>query len=102
LLVARVRGHVLDAPHDESAHLGLGRAIDETGGLGEARERLLETISGYVMRAWSLGAARITIVGTDPLRRAGDAAEAIAEISASTGLGVDVLGHDEEALVALV
>jgi exopolyphosphatase / guanosine-5'-triphosphate,3'-diphosphate pyrophosphatase len=102
LLVAKVRGHGLEAPHDESAHLGLGRAIDETGGLGEARERLVETISGYTMRAWALGATRITIVGTDPLRRARDAADAIAEITASTGLEVGVLGHDEEALVALI
>jgi len=102
LLVAKVRGHGLEAPHDESAHLGLGRAIDETGELGEARERLVETISGYAMRAWALGATRITIVGTDPLRRAADAGEAIAEIGASTGLDVGVLGHDEEALVALI
>ena len=102
LLVAKVLGHGLGTPHDESAHLGLGRAIDETGGLGEARERLVETISGYAMRARALGATRITIVGTDPLRRAADAREAIDEIAASTGLEVGVLGHDEEALVALI
>jgi len=102
LLVAKVRGHGLEAPYDESAHLGLGRAIDETGELGEARERLVETISGYAMRAWALGASRITIVGTDPLRRAADAGEVIAEIASSTGLEVGVLGHDEEALVALI
>ena len=102
LLVAKVRGHLLEPAHDESAYLGLGRAIDETGGLGVARPRLVETISNYAMRAWSLGAQRITIVGTDPLRRAGDAAEAIAEIAASTGLEVGVLDHEEEALVALI
>jgi exopolyphosphatase/guanosine-5'-triphosphate,3'-diphosphate pyrophosphatase len=102
LLVARVHGHVLETLHDESAFLGLGRAIDETGGLGEARGALVETISGYAMRAWSLGATTITIVGTDPLRRATDSRQAIDEISASTGLDVNVLGHDEEVLVALV
>lgn len=102
LLVASVRGHLLEPSYDESAYLGLGRAIDETGGLGQAREPLVETISNYAMRAWSLGAARITIVGTDPLRRAADAPEAIAAIAASTGLDVGVLDHDEEALVALV
>lgn len=102
LLVANVRGHVLEPAYDESAYLGLGRAIDETGGLGEARERLVETISNYAIRAWSLGAATITIVGTDPLRRAADAPEAIAAIAASTGLDVGVLDHDEEALAALI
>lgn len=102
LLVANVRGHVLEPRHDESAFLGLGRSIDESGGLGDARERLVETISNYAMRAWALGATRITIVGTDPLRRASDAAQAIDAIAASTGLEVRVLGHDEEALVALI
>jgi exopolyphosphatase/guanosine-5'-triphosphate,3'-diphosphate pyrophosphatase len=102
LLVAKVRGHLLESPHDESAHLGLGRAIDETGGLGPAREQLVGTISSYAMRAWSLGATTITIVGTDPLRRASDGAQAIEEIATSTGLEVGVLGHEEEALVALI
>lgn len=102
LLVARVRGHVLETLHDESAFLGLGRAIDETGGLGDARAGLVGTISGYAMRAWALGATTITIVGTDPLRRASDAGPAIGDIAAATGLEVLVLGHDEEALVALI
>lgn len=102
LLVSEVRGHLLGSRHDESAHLGLGRAIDQTGGLGESRTLLLETISAFATRAWSLGATSVTIVGTDPLRRAADAEEAIAGIVASTGLGVAVLSHDEEALVALI
>jgi len=102
LLVAKVRGHGLEVPYDESAHLGLGRAIDANGELGEARQRLVETIDGYAMRAWAMGATTITIVGTDPLRRAADAADAIAAITTSTGLEVSVLSHDEEALVALV
>src|ERR1043165_8004809 len=102
LLVARVHGHVLETLHDESAFLGLGSAIDETGGLGGARPKLVETMSGYAMRAWSLGATGLAIVATDPLRRASDAAQAIAEITAATGLRVVVLSHDEEALVALI
>jgi len=102
LLVATSQGHALQTVHDESAFLGLGAAIGGTGELGEARATLVETISGYAMRAWSLGATTITIVGTDPLRRATDAGAAIAEISAATGLDVLVLSHDEEALVALI
>jgi exopolyphosphatase / guanosine-5'-triphosphate,3'-diphosphate pyrophosphatase len=102
LLVATVRGHVLEARHDESAFLGLGRAIDQTGELGVARPQLVETISTFVMQAWSLGASTITIVGTDPLRRAADAGSAVGEIAASTGVNVAVLGHEEEAFVALI
>ncbi len=102
LLVANVRGHVLEPLHDESAFLGLGRSIDESGGLGEARARLVETISNYAMRAWALGATRITIVGTDPLRRAADADETVGDIAGATGLEVGILGHVEEALVSLI
>ena len=102
LLVAKVRGHLLETLHDESAFLGLGRSIDEGGALGEARSGLVETITNYTMRAWSLGATTITLVGTDPLRRAADATVVIAEIAAATGLEVTVLGHEEEALIALV
>jgi len=102
LLVARVHGHVLETLLDESAFLGLGSAIDETGEIGAARPGLLETLSGYAMRARSLGATSLTIVATDPLRRASDATAAIADITASVGNEVVVLSHDEEALVALI
>ena len=102
LLVAKVRGHALEELHDESAFLGLGRAIDEAGDLAEARPRLVETLSGFAMRAWSLGATELTVVGTDPLRRSPDADAARAEITAATGVEVDVLSHEEEALVALI
>jgi len=102
LLVAKVRGHTLETVHDESAFLGLGRAIDEVGVLGEARGQLVETISTYATLSRSLGATTLTIVATDPLRRATDAAAAVAEISAAIGLEVVVLGHEEEALVALI
>jgi len=102
LLVANVRGHLLETRYDESAYLGLGRAIDETGDLGETRQGLVDTISSYTMRAWSLGATTITIVGTDPLRRAADAGIAVTEIAAKTGVDVGILNHAEEALVALV
>jgi exopolyphosphatase / guanosine-5'-triphosphate,3'-diphosphate pyrophosphatase len=102
LIVTKVRGHLLELVHDESAYLGLGRAIDEGGGLGTSREALVGTMSNYAMRAWSLGAKTVTVVGTDPLRRASDAGVAIADIGASTGLEVAVLSHDEEALVALI
>jgi exopolyphosphatase/guanosine-5'-triphosphate,3'-diphosphate pyrophosphatase len=102
LLVSTVRGHALETVHDESAFLGLGRAIDATGGLGDARPRLVETMSAYAAQARSLGATKLTVVATDPFRRAADADAAIAEIRSSIGIDVAVLSHDEEALVSLI
>jgi exopolyphosphatase/guanosine-5'-triphosphate,3'-diphosphate pyrophosphatase len=102
LLVAEVGGPELRERHDESAFLGLGRRIDEHGRLGTARAGLRETIEGFVATAASIGAQTITIVGTDPLRRAPDGAEAIREIQSTTGIDVTVLTHEQEAFLALL
>jgi len=102
LLVAEVGSHELQAQHDESAHLGLGRAIDEDGRLGSARATLVDTLAGFAARATSLGAQTLTIVATDPLRRATDARDALDDVRASTGLDITILSHEEEALLALV
>jgi exopolyphosphatase/guanosine-5'-triphosphate,3'-diphosphate pyrophosphatase len=102
LLVAEVDGHALRVVHDESAFLGLGRRLIETGRLGSARSTLWETIAGYAAHAAALGARTITLVGTDPLRRAADSRGAVDDIRASTGLDVAVLEHEEEAMLALV
>ena len=88
LLVAEVDGHELRVVHDESAFLGLGRRLIDTGRLGAARSTLRETLEGYVAQASALGARTISLVGTDPLRRAADARGAIDDILASTGIEV--------------
>jgi exopolyphosphatase/guanosine-5'-triphosphate,3'-diphosphate pyrophosphatase len=102
LLVAEVDGHALRVVHDESAFLGLGRRLIETGRLGSARSTLREAIEGYVAHAGNLGARTITLVGTDPLRRAADSRGAVEDIRASTGIEVAVLEHEEEAMLALI
>src|SRR5262245_61125694 len=91
LLVAEVDGHELRVVHDESAFLGLGRRLTETGRLGAARSTLRETIEGYVAHGAALGARTITLVGTDPLRRAADRRGAVDDIRAATGIDVAVL-----------
>jgi exopolyphosphatase / guanosine-5'-triphosphate,3'-diphosphate pyrophosphatase len=102
LLVATVHGHGLDEVFDESAFLGLGRIIDHEGELGSGQAILIDTIQRYAARARDLGAAPVTLAGTDPLRRAPDAALAIRRIQAATGLDVATLSHEEEALIALL
>ena len=103
LLVAVVRGHRLEPLLDISAFLGLGHAVDERGELGpELRGGLVDTLRDYVGQARTLGAERLTIVATDPLRRARDGAEAAAAIEAETGLRTHVVGHDEEAYLTLL
>jgi exopolyphosphatase/guanosine-5'-triphosphate,3'-diphosphate pyrophosphatase len=102
LLVAEVHTHGLEPLHDESAFLGLGRIVDAEGRLNGARADLVKTLLRYRRQAASLGASSIHVVGTDPLRRATDAPDLVARIRAATGLGIAILSHREEALVALL
>jgi len=102
LLVARVVGRRVEPLHDESAFLGLGRTIDRDGRLGEARAELTATLASYKIAALSRDADAITVVATDPLRRAPDAADAVAEIAAATGVEVATISHEEEAVIALL
>jgi exopolyphosphatase/guanosine-5'-triphosphate,3'-diphosphate pyrophosphatase len=102
LLIARVSGRRVESIHDESAFLALGRTIDRDGRLGAARAELTATLASYKIAALSRDAAAITVVATDPLRRAPDAAEATVEIEAATGIHVTTISHEEEASVALL
>ncbi len=103
LLVAEVHGHRVVPIIDESATLGLGSVVDERGELGfQAGTHLVEALEGFAATARSLAAASIAFVATDPLRRAADAEAVIRVVAARTGVEVEVLRHEEEALLALL
>jgi hypothetical protein len=102
LLVAVVRDHRLEPLVDESVFLGLGTAAD-SGSIGEAnRGALVAALTGYADAARQLGARVITFVGTDPLRRAGDARRVVMEVERRTGVPLHVLSHEEEACLNLI
>ncbi len=103
LLVAAIVGHRLRPLTDELVFLGLGAAVDSQAHLGSAgREELVAALSRYASTARALDAATITFMGTEPIRRAGDAARIVAEVEASTGIPLHVLTHEEEAYLTLV
>ena len=102
LLVATVGRRQVAELVDESAFLGLGRTIDRDGGIGPARDELLATLAEFAEHARAFGAERTIVVGTDPLRRAPDAADVIAEAATFAGLDVGVLSQEEEAFIALL
>jgi exopolyphosphatase/guanosine-5'-triphosphate,3'-diphosphate pyrophosphatase len=103
LLVAAVGGHRLEPLVDESVFLGLGDRIDAEGYLGSAaRGRLVAALVGYADTARRLGATAITFVGTEPMRRAADAATVTAEVERASGVALHVLGHDEEGILNLL
>jgi exopolyphosphatase/pppGpp-phosphohydrolase len=103
LLVARPERSGLVVLDDESSFLGLGAAVDGPGSLdAPGRATLLTTVRAYVDTARAAGASEPILMGTEPLRRLGDAPRIVAEISAATGLPLAVLDHAEEALLTLV
>ena len=103
LLVAAVAGHDLEPLVDESVFLGLGTAIAKHGYLGaSARAELADALSTYAQTARGLEALDISFIGTEPIRRAADAAAIVAEVWAATGAPLHVVSHEEEAFLTLI
>ena len=103
LLVAAVDGHRLLPLADESAFIGLGAAVDEAGAFGaEVRLALVGALEAFAKTARGLGAAELILVGTDPFRRAADAAPAMAEVEEALGLPLLAISPSEEALLTLL
>ena len=96
-------GHELTPLVDESAFLGLGDAVHGGGSLGStARGELAATLERYAGSARDLGATSIVLLGTEPLRRAADAARIVHEVGRATGVPFHVLSHEEEAYLTLI
>jgi exopolyphosphatase/pppGpp-phosphohydrolase len=103
LLVAAVRGHELLPLADESVFLGLGDRVATDGYLGtELRRELVDALARYAQTARALGADEVTFVGTEPIRRAADAATLVHEVEARTGITLHVLDHHEEGILNLL
>lgn len=103
LLVASVTDYSLQPIADASVFLELGRAVRQHSVLGEdARGQLTDALLAYAEAARGRGATRIAFVGTEPLRRAADAARVIHEVHRACGVPLHVLSHEEEALLTIV
>ncbi len=103
LLVAAITGHQLRPVVDESAFLGLGATVDGQAHLGmAARGELVETLVRYATTARQLGAATITFLGTEPIRRAGDGSRIVEAVESASGVPLHVLTHEEEAYLTLI
>src|SRR4030067_274942 len=77
---------------------GKGGAAARQGGLEPAdRGMIVTTLEDYVDLARAAGASRITLIGTEPLRRAANASEVLAMVRRATGLPLRVLSVREEA-----
>jgi exopolyphosphatase / guanosine-5'-triphosphate,3'-diphosphate pyrophosphatase len=103
VVVAEVGDHRLRPFLDESVFLGLGAAVDTRAHLGQAaRAELAAVLGSYAERSRALRATSVTLLGTEPLRRAADGARIVDEVERSTGVPLHVLSHEEEAYLTMV
>jgi exopolyphosphatase/guanosine-5'-triphosphate,3'-diphosphate pyrophosphatase len=103
LLVAEIDGHRIVPLLDESVFLGLGDRITADGRIGSvAAQELIASLAVYAGSARQLGATRVTIAGTEPMRRADDAAAVVHAVETRTGVPFHVLDHAEEGLLTLL
>lgn len=103
LLVAAVGDHRVNPLLDESVFLGLGDRVSTDGYLGmAAREELVGVLATYVDTARRIGATHVTLIGTEPLRRAEDGHALVQAVEARTGVPLHVLDHDEEGMLTLL
>ena len=100
LLLTELGGEVL---RDESELLGLGAMVDMEGFIPEdGLKAMVEVLGRYAGEAADEGAGTITLVATEPLRRASNRSLAKAAVQAATGLELHVLSHEEEALLTVL
>lgn len=103
LLLAEIDGDGLTFLRDESVLLGLGAVVDMEGFIPDDELRAaIDALSGYVELAQADGAEWVTLLGTEPLRRASNRSRFCAAAEAATDRPFLVLGHDEEALLTVL
>ena len=100
LLLTVLDGEVPIVLRDESVLLGLGAMVDMEGRISdEVAAAAIEALVEYVEAAEEEGAESITLLGTEPLRRASNRSQFCEAVEAATGLPLLVLSHEEEALL---
>lgn len=67
-----------------------------------ARAELTATLVGHATTARGLGATHVTLLGTEPIRRAADAAAIVDEVVMASDAPLHVLSHEEEAYLTII
>jgi exopolyphosphatase/guanosine-5'-triphosphate,3'-diphosphate pyrophosphatase len=102
LVSERIEGrHVV--LRDESALLGLWAMVDMEGFVpDEGTGAAIEAVRGFIDLASEEGASSVTLLGTEPLRRAANRSRFCDAVEDATGYPLQVLSHEEEALLTVL
>ncbi len=103
LLVAVIGDGWLQPLRDTSDLLGLGDVVDRDGTIPrDARRRVADVLATYVETARRSQADSVTLVGTEPLRRAANADKLVADVLDRTGEPIHVITERDEALLTFI
>lgn len=93
----------LNTIDDRSLLLGLGEVVDRLGHIPDGqRGQIMTGIAEYLLLARTAGAENVTLIGTEPFRRAPDGEEVAHEVAVLTGLPMHVISEHTEALLTFL
>lgn len=103
LLVTELGGDGSRVLRDESVLLGLGAMVDLEGSVPESgAAAVIEALIEYVEIADEEGAEWVTLLATEPLRRASNRSHFCDRVEEATGRPLHVLSHEEEAMLTVL
>jgi len=89
--------------YDQARVTGLGRGLGDSGELNDnAVQSTLSCLRDFNAIASELGAGEIRAAGTSAMRRADDATEFIRRVQEATGITIEVISGEREALLSRV
>lgn len=103
LLLTELDGDPPVVLRDESVLLGLGAMVDLEGFIpDESAAAAIDALLEYVEAVEEEGVESITLLATEPLRRASNRSHFCQAVEEATGLPLHVLSHEEEALLTVI
>jgi exopolyphosphatase/guanosine-5'-triphosphate,3'-diphosphate pyrophosphatase len=103
LLVSELGGDEARVIRDESVLLGLGAMVDLEGFIpDDGAAAAIDALITYVEVADEEGAEWVTLLATEPLRRASNRTHFCDAVEEATGRPLHVLSHEEEAMLTVL
>lgn len=103
LLVAVTDGVHLSPLTDESIPSDLGRLVERHEEIGgKASAEVAAALQRFHDRALQLGAPSLSVVATEPLRRATDRTKVLSALRMEIGIEPTVLSHEEEGFLTVL
>jgi exopolyphosphatase/guanosine-5'-triphosphate,3'-diphosphate pyrophosphatase len=103
LLVAEPVDGQLKKAMEQRAYTRIGKAIDESGRIGEEKvEEVGDVVGTQVRLARELGAAEIRAVATAAVREASNGEEVAEAVGAAAGIPIEILSEEEEGRLSFI